>query len=153
IAAALAATLGGQVESHSRPPSLAPLLQDLRTFSLFGGGKVLLVADTAVFADRTVAADLIDDAQQALPLAGSGRDLQPRERLAASRLLQALRLFDLDPYAGSPEQALAQLPAWAFEGGQASRRSRNNRARGKKQVEELRANLAALLEAARQEEL
>src|SRR6185295_15361343 len=75
IAAALAAALGGQVESHSRPPSLAPLLQDLRTFSLFGGGKVLLVADTAVFADRTVAADLIDDAQQALPLAGAGRDL------------------------------------------------------------------------------
>jgi hypothetical protein len=40
---------------------------------------------------------------------------------------------------------LSDLPPWAFEG---DRRGRGGRARGKKQVEELRANLAPLLEAA-----
>src|ERR1700761_736982 len=125
VAAALAERHGGQVESYRRPPSLPALLQDLRTFSLFGAAKVVLAIDTAIFADRSGAADLIDDAEEALPAprpAGAGgaasarksggakgkadarsddsRDggeeaapaesvLSARERLAASRLLQA----------------------------------------------------------------
>jgi hypothetical protein len=123
------------IELHRHASSLAPILQDLRTYSLFGGAKVLLVLDTAVFADRNAAAGLIDEAAEALPL--SSPTLGPRERQAASRLLQALHLFDTD--------VLSDLPAWAFEG---DRRGRGGRARGKKQVEELRANLAPLLEAA-----
>ena len=123
------------IEIHRRPTSLAPLLQDLRTYSLFGGAKVLLAVDTAVFADRNAAAGLIDEAAEVLPL--SSPVLGTRERQAASRLLQALHLFDTDDLSG--------LPAWAFEG---DRRGRGGRARGKKQVEELRANLGPLLEAA-----
>lgn len=128
------------VETHRRPSSLAPILQDLRTYSLFGGAKVLLALDTAVLADRNAAAGLIDEAAEVLPLpsfAGPNPALGPRERQAASRLLQALHLFDTD--------VLSDLPAWAFEG---DRRGRGGRARGKKQVEELRASLAPLLEAA-----
>lgn len=124
-----------RVELHRRPVSLAPILQDLRTYSLFGGAKVLLALDTAVFADRNAAAGLIDEAAEVLPL--NSPVLSPRERQAASRLLQALHLFDTE--------ALSDLPAWAFEG---DRRARGGRARGKKQVEELRASLAPLLEAA-----
>ena len=129
-----------RVEIHRHASSLAPILQDLRTYSLFGGAKVLLVLDTAVFADRNAAAGLIDEAAEVLPL--SSPVLGPKERQAASRLLQALHLFDTD--------ALSDLPAWAFEG---DRRGRGGRARGKKQVEELRANLAPLLEAAVREEI
>jgi DNA polymerase III delta subunit len=157
IAAALAQALGcspNHIEPHRRPPSLSPLLQDLRTFSLFASAKVALVVDSAVFADRGAAADLIDDAAESLPSLpsdnGEDRGLTARERQAASRLFQALHLFDLDPQAGAPEQILGELPSWVLEGGTA-RRGRGARARGKKQVEEIRSSLAGLLEAARRE--
>ncbi|HEX6862021.1 MAG TPA: hypothetical protein VF414_04345, partial [Thermoanaerobaculia bacterium] len=141
----------GAIETHRHPPSLTPLLQDLRTFSLFASAKVVLAMDTAVFADKNAAGELIDDAADVLPLKTDGA-LAGRERQAASRLLQALHLFEIDPYAGTPERALADLPAWVLEGGKA-RRGGGARARGKKQVEELRAGLASLLEAARREEI
>ncbi|HYU35993.1 MAG TPA: hypothetical protein VEW48_27870 [Thermoanaerobaculia bacterium] len=150
VAAALAQALGCAPERHRRPPSLAPLLQDLRTFSLFASAKALLVVDSAVFADRGAAAELIDDASEVLPVAVEDRPLSGRERQAASRLFQALHLFDLDPRSGAPERLLGELPAWAFEGG-TSRRARGGRARGKKQAEELRTNLAGLFEMARRE--
>jgi hypothetical protein len=138
------------VEVHRRPASLAGLLQDLRTFSLFSPGKVSVAVDSAVFADRSAAADLIDDAAEVVPLADGGvRPLSGRERQAASRLLQALHLFDVDPQAAAPEKALGELPVWVLEGGKA----RGGRARGKKQVEELRGALGGLLEAARREGL
>ncbi|HKV09467.1 MAG TPA: hypothetical protein VJ725_15090 [Thermoanaerobaculia bacterium] len=139
------------IETHRHPPSLTPLLQDLRTFSLFASAKVVLAVDTAVFADKNAAGELVDDAADVLPLKTDGA-LSGRERQAASRLLQALHLFEIDPYAGTPERALADLPAWVLEGGKA-RRGGGARARGKKQVEELRAGLAGLLEAARREEI
>jgi DNA polymerase III delta subunit len=155
VAAALVQALGGSaadVETHRRPASLSPLLQDLRTFSLFASAKVVLAVDSAVFADRGAAADLIDDAAEALPLsAGSeSRAFTARERQAASRLFQALHLFDLDPQSGASDQVLGELPTWVLEGG-TTRRGRGARARGKKQVEELRASLAGLLDAARKE--
>jgi DNA polymerase III delta subunit len=137
------------VEVHRRPASLAGLLQDLRTFSLFSAGKVSVVVDSAVFADRNAAGELIDDAAEVVPLAEVGtRPLSGRERQAASRLLQALHLFDLDAHAGAPEKALGELPVWVLEG-----KARGGRGRGKKQVEELRGALAGLLEAARREGL
>jgi len=170
LAQALAARLGGRVESYRRPASLAPLLQDLRTFSLFGSAKVLLAIDSAVFADRSAAAELIDDAEEVLPLGGDGGGsgagggasgggageaaaLSARERLAASRLLQVLSLFEIEAGAagGPAERVLDQVPAWTLEGGKGARRGRGGRARGKRQVEELRAGLAALLDAARRE--
>lgn len=136
-----------RVEIYRHPSSLSPILQDLRTYSLFGGAKVLLALDTAVFADRNAAAGLIDDAAEALPLASNHAlaALGPRERQAASRLVQALHLFDAAPDSGPPERVLGALPAWAFEG---DRRAKGSRARTKKQVEELRTGLAALLDAA-----
>ncbi len=149
IAQVLAQRAGCPVETHRRPPSLTLLLQDLRTFSLFAAAKVVLVVDTAALADREAASELIDDAQEAVPLQGEPRPLSAKEREAATRLLQTLHLFDVDPHAGTPEQALAELPAWVFEG----RRSRGGRPRGKRQVEELRTGLAGLLEAARREGL
>ncbi|HBL29078.1 MAG TPA: hypothetical protein DD490_19765 [Acidobacteria bacterium] len=150
VAAAVAAALGGAPERHRRPASLSPLLQDLRTFSLFASAKALLVVDSAVFADRGAAAELIDDASEVLPVAVEDRPLSGRERQAASRLFQALHLFDLDPQAGAPDRLLGALPVWAFEGG-TSRRSRGGRARSKKQAEELRASFAGLLEMARRD--
>ena len=149
VAEALARAAGlppAAVEVHRRPQSLSPILQDLRTFSLFASGKVLLATASAVFADRGAAGELIDDAAEAVPLAADGHTLSAREREAASRLLQALHLFDVDPYAGEPERALSELPVWVLEGGKA-RKSK----RGKKQVEELRGQLAGLLAAARQD--
>ena len=128
VAAALGQSLGCAPERHRRPPSLAPLLQDLRTFSLFASAKALLVVDSAVFADRGAAAELIDDASEVLPVAVEDRPLSSRERQAASRLFQALHLFNLDPQSGAPDRLLGELPVWAFEGG-TSRRSRGGRAR------------------------
>jgi len=138
----------GSVETHRRPGALSPLLQDLRTFSLFASAKVLLAVDTAVFADRSAAGELIDAAAEAVPLSGEGRPLGSRERQAASRLLQAIHLFDVDPYAGAAEKAIAGLPSWVLEGG-----TSRGRARSKRQVEDLRAGLVGLLEGARREEI
>src|SRR5262249_10131554 len=126
--------------------SLAPLVADLRTFSLFLPAKVLLAVDTAVLADRGAAAQLIDDAREVLPLGTGERALSPRERVAASRLLQALHLFDVDPQDRPAEAAIARLPEWALLGAKGGGRKR-------KAPDDLRAGLAALLEAARSEEM
>ncbi|HEV7517947.1 MAG TPA: hypothetical protein VGR07_16735, partial [Thermoanaerobaculia bacterium] len=153
IAEALAAAAGCAVETHRRPASIAPLLADLATYSLFAAGKVLLAIDTAVLADRSAAAALIDDAAEGIPAgnagAGEARDIRAlgaRERQAAVRLLQALHLFDVNPYEGSTETAIEELPGWALEGGPGRRGKR-----GKRQLEDLKTGLAALLEAARRE--
>jgi hypothetical protein len=154
IAETLARAAGVAPETYRHPASLGPILQDLRTYSLFAAGKVVLALDSAVLADRNAAGDLIDDAAEVVPMSGGSggdRSLSGRERQAASRLLQALHLFDLDPYAGVPETVVAGLPAWVLEGGKAKRSG--GRGRTKKQVEELRSGLAGLLEAARREEL
>ena len=146
VAAVAAERAGCEVERHRRPPALTPLLADLRTFGLFASGKVVLAVETGVFADKSAAATFLDQAAEALPLSGGpGGDLSAAERRAALRLLQAIRLFDLDPYRGEPAALLAQLPDWAFQG--ASGR------RSKKKAEEAREGLAELLAAARAAEL
>lgn len=146
LAAALAAKAGCAVEAHRRPPRLTPILGDLRTFALFAPAKVVLAVETGVLADKSAAAAFVDEAAEALPLAASAEGaLSGADRRAALRLLQALRLFDLDPYQGEPEALLARLPEWAFAG-ESGRRT-------KKKAEELREGLAALLAAARREGL
>lgn len=150
LAEGLAAALGCQLSVRRRPESLAPLLADLRTHSLFEPAKVTLAVDTAVFADQRAAADLVDAAAEVLPLAADGsRELSRQERKAASRLLQGLRLFELDPSTGEPAELLATLPAAALQGGSAFRRGRGGRGRGPRQVEDLRQELVPLLVAAR----
>lgn len=144
LAAAVAETAGCEVETHRRPPRLTPLLADLRTFALFAPAKVVLAVETGVLADRTAAAAFLDEAGEAVPFSGGGEgDLSAAERRAAVRLLQAIRLFDHDPYEGEPAQALARLPDWAFKG--------ESGKRGKKKADALRDGLADLLAAARRE--
>jgi DNA polymerase III delta subunit len=70
IARAAAERIGCEVEIRRRPAELAPVLADLRTLSLFGGGKVVLVVESQILADSRSAADLVDAAGEALPLAG-----------------------------------------------------------------------------------
>ncbi|HEX2253119.1 MAG TPA: hypothetical protein VHQ65_07620 [Thermoanaerobaculia bacterium] len=137
-------------EVHRRPSRLAPLLDDLRTYSLFAAAKVLLVVDTALVADSSAAADLVDEAAEALPLSG---DPGAREREAASRLLQALRLFGIEAVTADPGEVVEALPDWVLQGGAAFRRRRTGRGRTKNQVAELREGLAALLTLARELEL
>lgn len=146
LALAVAEKAGCAVETHRRPPHLAPLLGDLRTFGLFQPAKVVLAVETGALADRTAAAVFLDEAAEALPLTErSGGALSQAERRAAVRLLQAVRLFDLDPYRGEPEAVLSQLPDWAFQGASGKRT--------KKTAEERRGGLAELLAAARRAEL
>lgn len=151
IAEALAAGGGCEVATYTRPVELDSILADLLTFSLFEPAKVTLVCDSAVFADRSAAADLIDEAEAALPLA-AGATLSTAQKEAAGRLLQALRLFGVAADAGTSDEAVSSLPDWALQGGRRVRR-RNRRGRTKKQAAELASDLSALLEAARAEEL
>ncbi len=151
IAQAAAEKIGCEVTIQRRPARLREVLADLRTLSLFGPGKVVLVIESRVLADARDAAELIDDAGEVLPIGSD--DLGVDERRAAGRLLQALRLFQVDPHRGNPEEALGGLPAWAFQGGSSFRRRSRNRPRGKAQVEDLKKGLAELLRAARSAEL
>lgn len=147
IAQALAQRVDATPRMHRRPPGLADVLADLRTYSLFGGGKVSLVVDSAVLTDRRGAAHLVDQAEEALPvspqepLSGAGRE-------AAGRLLQVCRLFGVEPYSGSPPSVLEQLPDWAFAGGVAPGSRARPKRRSKARVAALREGLADLLQAA-----
>lgn len=150
VAQAMAQRAGCAVDQRRRPTELGPILADLETFSLFSTGKVVVVVDSAVLADRNAAAGLLDEAGEVLPLSQKG-GLGGREREAASRLLQAVRVFGVDPLSGDPDKVLSQLPAWAFQGGTAFRKRRQNKQRSKGDVETLRDGLAELLHAARNE--
>lgn len=152
----LALISGADVELRRRPEHMAALLADLKTFSLFSAGKVIIAVDTALLADRDAAAALIDQAAAVLPLAARDRDgstdLGPGERQAAIRLFQALRLFQIDPYRKDARAAISELPDWALAGGPAFKRKRR-RGRSKRDVAKLREELEPLVEAARQGEI
>jgi DNA polymerase III subunit delta len=143
LAAAIAERAGAEVLTRRRPNALGVVIEDLRTYSLFGGGKVVVVTETALLADRAAAADLVDQAAEALPVAAEG-ELTEKEREAGGRLLLALRLFGVDPRAADPASVVGSLPGWALAGG---RGRGSSRGRGKRQVAELTGQLAALLEA------
>lgn len=148
LAAALAEKAGCEVQRYRRPPTLAPILADLRTYSLFAAAKVALVVDSAILADVAAAAELIDQAAQVLPLAeGADAENDPAVREAASRLLQALRVFAVDPAGGSPDEVVGALPKWALQGGAKYRKS-HAKGRLAKDVKVLAKGLASLLAAA-----
>ena len=147
----LAGLVGCDLESHRRPPDLGDILADLQTFSLFATGKVVLASETAVLADLSGAAALIDDAAEAVPLSAGEGALSGSEKRSALRLLQALRLFELDPYAGAASEVLARLPDWALQGGAAMRKKARRRSAA--QVKKLRGGLEPLLEQARSDGL
>lgn len=152
LAAALAEAGGCNVLERRRPAQLGAILADLKTYSLFTPAKVVLVVDAAVLGDRGAAADLIDQAEEGLPVAAptaelSAAGLPAAGREAASRLLQALRLFGVDPRAAGAEAGLSALPDWVFEGGGQARR-KGKKARTAKARKALREGLLPLLEAA-----
>ncbi len=134
----------GRPQVYRRPPTLAPLFDDLQTYSLFGGGKVLVAVDSAVLADRKSAGALVGEALSVgRP---SGDSLAGNQREAASRLVQALHLFGVDPQRGTAAEAVEGLPDWSLAGAKGGRV-------GKAQARSRREDLAALLESARQEGL
>ncbi|MCB1036681.1 MAG: hypothetical protein KDD47_22845 [Acidobacteria bacterium] len=151
LAEAVGKAVGSPVEERRRPTGLGPILEDLQTYSLFSPAKVTLVVDSAVCADRTTAAALVDEIKAVLPV-GGGEGLTGRERQAASRLLQVLRLFDLDPLAGTPDTVVGELPDWALSGG-GKAAGGTARKPGKNQLATLKKELGELLAKARDEEL
>jgi len=144
LADAIAARGDANVEVVRRPSRLGDLLGDLRTYSLFGGCRVMLILESALLADRRAAAALVDEIVEALPVSAAEAELDRKERAAAGRLLQVFRLFDVDPDAGDAAEVVARLPAWALEGGGTG----GGRKRSKGKVEALREELAGLLEMA-----
>ena len=137
----LAGQAGCEVELHRRPDDLGRILVDLRTFSLFSTAKVAVVVDSAVLADLAAASALLAEAVRELPVAG-GDELPPAHRRAAARLLQVLRLYQIDPRAGAAAEVVSQLPAAAFAG-------KGGRKPAAARLGEIRNGLADLLEAAR----
>jgi DNA polymerase III delta subunit len=137
----LAAQAGCEAEVRRRPEGLAAILTDLRTFSLFSTAKVVVVVDSAVLADLAAAAALLAEAVRELPVT-SGDELPPGQRRAAARLLQVLRLYQVDPHAGDAGEVVAQLPAAAFAG-------KSGRKPGAARLQQVRGELADLLAAAR----
>jgi len=144
LGSALAQKSGGSFALRRRPADLLPLLEDLRTFSLFGGAKLLGAVDTAVLADRAAAAELVSEALAVAPPDGDA--LSAKEREGASRLMQALHLFGIDPQKGSAGEAIAALPDWALAGKKGGKLA-------KKEAETRRSALAPLLGLARDEGL
>lgn len=124
--------------------SLAGVLDDLETYSLFGETKVVLAIDTALLADKGAAAALVDAAVDD-PVSDASDELSRRQRWCATRLFTALKLFGLDPFAGPSAELVAGLPEKALKG--ASGRL------GAARVAERREQLTLLLEAAREQEV
>ncbi len=159
IAEALGAAAGCEVAIHkgAAGADLGSILADLFTFSLFEPAKVALVVGSAEFADRDAAAGLIDEAAEALGdnygvVGVAGERLSVAAREAAGPLLQTLRLFGIDPGAGSAEEVIGALPDSALAGGKSQRKG-GRRGRPKKERIQLAQGLTALLEAARAEGL
>ena len=144
----LASKVGCEVEVYRRPAELAPLLADLKTYSLFAPAKVVVGVETAVLADAAAAAGLIDEALEACPISvAEGEGLAEPQRRSASRLLQTLRLFQLESVTGSSSEIIDGLPDSALQG--AVKSGGRRRRRGRKQIEEARQHLVGLLDAAR----
>jgi len=120
------------------PEDAGELAADLRTLSLFDAGKIVIAVETGWLADKDASVKLLAQALEALPLSGDD-ELSGRERDAARRLLQVLRLHGIDPEAGEPGEVLASLPAPAFGTGASKLGA----------VGEVRAELEPLLVAAR----
>jgi DNA polymerase III delta subunit len=145
----LARQAGCDVEVHRRPAELGPLLADLKTYSLFAPAKVVVAVETAVLADAAAAAQLIDEALEAGAVElEEGDSLSERQRRSACRLMQTLRLFQLEATTGGAAEVIAALPDSAMQG--AVKRGGRRRRRGRKQIEAARQQLAQLLEAARE---
>lgn len=142
LADRLAGEDGYTVARHRE--SLAGVLDDLETYSLFGEAKVVVAVETALLADKKAAAALVD-ATVDDPVADPSAELNRRQRWGATRLYTVLKMFGIDPFAGGADEVIAGLPDQALKG--ASGRL------GKARVDERRQQLALLLEAAREQDV
>lgn len=122
------------------PDDLPALVADLRTYSLFSPGKLVVAVETGVLADRSAAEALLAEARSALPWQGGAAELVGKARVAALRLLQVLRLFELEPGGEEPARLLARLPDALF--------AARGRARAKGGAQEAREAFVPLLGAA-----
>ncbi len=125
------------------PEDLPRVVEDLRTYSLFSTGKLVVAVETGVLADRAAAEVLLGQVRAEMPWQGGAEELVGRVRGAALRLLQVLRLFDLDPASGDPASVLARLPDSLWSG-RGRGRSKRGGAEGRQALEPL---LAAAVEA------
>jgi DNA polymerase III delta subunit len=143
LAEALARAAQAEIKTLRRPEKLDPTLDDLATYSLFGGGKVVVVLDTGLLAGKGHAAALLTEARAGAGGVGGtplgGDELSGAGRAAALALLQAIRLFGIDPLAGSIEQVLESIPGEALSAGK----------RSAKAADAAREELGPLLQAAR----
>ncbi|MCM2269045.1 MAG: hypothetical protein NDJ75_02975 [Thermoanaerobaculia bacterium] len=127
----LAAAIGeawGVVPRHERfLAKLSAAVDDLRTIALFESGKLLVVHETGLLADREEAVKMLGPVLKAAKSRRDDDELDGSLRDAAVGLLRVLRLHDLDPAGGAPEQVVARLPAVLF--GEAPAESRGHLAR------------------------
>ena len=119
LAAEIGATWGVEPHRFAGSGELSGIVADLRTLALFEPGKIVVAVETGLFADRGAAAELLAGVREALPFSGTADDLAGPARDAARRLLQVVRLHDLDPAAAPPDRLLAELPDRLFTGGRA----------------------------------
>ncbi len=143
LAAAIGELWGVDPVAFRHPERLGELVEDLRTYSLFAPGKIVVAVETGVLADREAAATLLAEAREVLPWSGGAAELAGKARQAALRLLQVLRLFDLEPGSAPADRLIAQLPESLFSGG----RGKAAKAGGAEQRAALEPLLAAAVEA------
>jgi len=142
LAEAAGAKLGCTPQVHKRPAEIAPFLAELKTYSVVESSKGTVISESAVLAETSAASQLLEEAASALPVQAGEGEPTARERNAALRLFQVLRLFEIDPYAGSTESRIDAIPAWAFGG-------EGRRAPAKAKLETIRRELGKLLELGR----
>lgn len=106
---------------------LAAAVDDLRTVALFEPGKLLVVHETGLLADREEAAKMMGPVLKAAKSRRDDDELDGGLRDAAVGLLRVLRLHDVDPAGGAPEQVVARLPPALL--GEAPAESRGHLAR------------------------
>lgn len=115
IAAAFAAEWGVEPVRARSAGELAGRIDDLRTFSMFHPGKIVVAIATGALADKDVAQELLDDVRKSGAFRAGG-ELEGGARENALRLLQVLRLHDLDPASSTAAALLDALPDALFGG-------------------------------------
>lgn len=111
LAAAIGEAWGVAPRSERFAADLPAAIDDLRTLALFESGKILVVHATGLVADRDEAAGMMKPIVDAVKRRGVEGELDGALREAAVGLLRVLRLHDVDPAGGAPEQVVARLPA------------------------------------------
>jgi DNA polymerase III delta subunit len=119
LAAAIGEAWGVAPHRLGQPERLAEIVADLRTLALFEPGKIVVAVETDLLADKSAAAELLEQAvkpfqkdseKRKAVFEGGPEDLHGEHRDHARKLLQVIHLYELDP-AGDAERVLAKLPA------------------------------------------